>query len=126
MKRTIAISMPLVLAVWLMEPVLSARIFSCTMACCHRRAMVRHAAHSHCSEMEAAAPLDSAPEISSQPAPCPGTCLLQRRGTEPVVFARAITTVFFTSCPLRKPTPVLEGAEPKLWTYAGRAPPPLA
>jgi hypothetical protein len=122
MKRIISISMPLVLAVWLMEPVLSARIFACTMACCHRRAMLQHAGHSDCSGMEQAAN-DNGAEVSSQPAPCPGICLLQRRGTEPAPLAHVTTSVFFYSRLLEKSLPIAEGAEPKLLTYAGRAPP---
>jgi hypothetical protein len=121
--------MPIMLAVWLMEPILGARIvagtMACTMACCHRRAIVRHAGHSHCAEMEQAAN-GSGDEVSRQATPCPGICLLQRRGTEPAPLARATTSVFFASCPLEKSLPVAEGAEPKLLTYAGRAPPPSA
>ncbi len=62
-------------------------------------------------------------EIGSNALTCPGGCVLKGPGVSPVLPGRAAAIISLYSRP-RKDAPVApEGAEPKLFRYAGRAPP---
>jgi hypothetical protein len=113
--------MLLVLIAWLMEPALNAGVPPCTMQCCQRRAQGHHE-HLDCSGMNPAAD-ESRPQINASLAGCKGTCLLQGLRTAPLLPSNGTEAAPFLSCAPYKSPVMAEGAEPKLLTYAGRAPP---
>jgi len=125
MKRFISISVLAVLAGWLLLPTVAARLLSCSMQCCRRNTRLS-LRHSHCEGMDVEG--DSAdgagqPEISSNPVHCPAGCVFKGRSESPVLPGRASVSIPISSRHRKSPLVPPKGAEPKLFTHAGRGPP---
>jgi hypothetical protein len=118
MKRFLAISMMLVVAGSLMLPAFAANLFSCSMRCCRR-----FIKHSHCDGMTARNKNGRNPEIDSVAKGCQGGCFLKGPGGQSGLASLATTSAIFHSHAPKIPPLSQEGAEPKLLTHAGRAPP---
>jgi hypothetical protein len=118
MKRAISIAIVAVLASWLAAPALAVRSLVCFKQCCRRSPAARH---SHCAEMDTLTTA-TAPSFRAVAGRCPG-CGVQATPGRLMLASPTPNSIPSYNSARAIAVPDVEGAEPKLFHFAGRAPP---